>query len=824
MNPEEEKRIDLELTGITCAGCVRSIENALFRVDGVKDAAVNLATGTASATVLSGITPKELIGAVESAGYGARETTPGAATRLVRVKGMTCAACARRVESTLKGLYGVTSASVNLAAGEARVTFMPGTVTGTGIQEAVKAAGYEASFDLEPEEDEDEQRMRQAWSRMILGATAATVMMLLMVYNMIVAPVPGYLLWTAVIGFPGIFIAGAETHRSTLRALRARHANMDTLITLGSIPPYAMGIVSLWFPTTTFIEMATTIVAFHLVGRYLEMRARGRASQAIKRLLELGARTARLVVNGSEREVPVDEVRVGDVMMVKPGEKIPVDGEVTEGSSAVDESMATGEPVPVSKTARSEVLGATVNGRGVLYVRATRVGKDTFLSQIIALVRECQGSKVPIQEFADRVTGILVPVVLGLSALTVAAWLLAPRFFLGIIEAAAPFVPWVNPNLPPVSLAIFAGVAVLVISCPCALGLATPTALMVGSGMGAERGILFRSGEAIQTLREVSAVALDKTGTITAGRPVVTDVIPTQDISRADLLRYAGSVERASEHPLAEAIVNASGDTARKSRVQSFESLTGMGVFGIVDGSEVLVGSRRLLVSRGVDVSGLGDAMDGLESEARTAIAVSVDSRAAGVIGIADEIKEDSVVAISQLRAMGIDTIMITGDNANTAQAIARRVGITHYRAEVSPADKVDAIMELQDQYGNVAMVGDGINDGPALKQANVGIAIGTGTDVAIEASDVTLVHGNLWGVVTAIILSRATFRKIRQNYFWSWFYNAIAIPLAALGLLHPMIGVAAMASSSLNVTLNSLRLRRYRLGGPPTAGESPPA
>ena len=816
-----DKKFELEIKDMVCASCVGAVEKALAGVPGTREVSVNLITGRARVTTVDGeVDPGQLERAVASVGYEAKVVSTDTTTVGFQVEGMTCAACVRAVERALSALEGVTEANVNLATGQARVRFAAGALTRSDLARAVERAGYQVIFDAEPEADDEERKVKEAYRRMVMGGIPAIVIMILMAYHMIVAPVPGYLTLIAIIAFPTIFVAGLETHRATFRALRARHANMDTLITLGSVPAYLMGLASFWLPLTTFIEMATTIMAFHLVGRYLEVRARGSASQAIRRLLEMGAKTARVVEDGTEREIPVEEVRVGDVMVVKPGEKIPVDGQVIRGSSAVDESMATGEPIPVSKTEDSEVLGATINGRGILYVRATRVGKDTFLSQIIALVQECQGSKVPIQEFADRVTGYMVPVVLGISALTITSWLVFPEFFLSIVERAAPVLPWVNPNLPPVSLAIFAGIAVLVISCPCALGLATPTALMVGSGMGAERGILFRSGEAIQTLKDVRAIAFDKTGTITAGRPAVTRVAPISGFSREDLLRYAAGVESASEHPLAQAIVEAAEVPSGSYLVESFEALTGLGVRGTVDQRQVLVGSRRLLAQEGVDTGPTEDIVRSMEEEAMTAVMVAVDGQLAGAIAIADTVKEDSRSAVQAIEAMGIRTVMITGDNQRTAQAIAEQVGISRVMAEVSPADKVEAIRDLQSRYETVAMVGDGINDGPALKQANVGIAIGTGTDVAIEASDVTLIHGHLSGVITAIKLSRGTFRKIRENYFWAWFYNAVAIPLAALGLLHPMIGVAAMAFSSFNVTLNSLRLRRMPLeegpGGAP--------
>jgi len=574
-----------------------------------------------------------------------------------------------------------------------------------------------------------------------------------------------------------------------------------------------MGIAAFFWPGPSFIEMAMGIVAFHLLCRFLEVRAKGRASQAIKKLLQLGAKTARVVVDGVEKEIAIEDVKVGDIMVVRPGEKIPTDGVIVAGESAIDESMATGESMPANKTVNDEVIGATINQQGLLKVEATKIGKDTFLSQVIKMVEECQGSKVPIQEFADRVTGYMVPGVLGIALLTGISWLVFPGFFMRIVTWGASFLPWVNPGLGTVNLAIFATIAVLVISCPCALGLGTPTALMVGTGMGAEKGVLFRRGEALQTMSEVRTIVFDKTGTITKGKPGVSDIITDRQFEEKDILYFAAGLELGSEHPLGQAVV---GEARQRgihlAKVDRFEAITGKGIKGKVDGKEVLVGNQKLMTDYQVDFSRFKNQLIELEDEAKTAMLVAVDGEIAGIIAVADTLKEDSVQAIAELKKMGLETVMISGDNQRTAAAIAKKVGITRVLAEVLPQDKAAEIRRLQEKVGIVAMVGDGINDAPALTQANVGIAIGTGTDIAIESSDITLVRGELSAVVTAVNLSRATFRKIKQNYFFAWVYNALAIPLAVTGLLHPMVGMAAMTISSLNVVTNSLRLRKARV------------
>ena len=735
------------------------------------------------------------------------------------IKGMTCTSCAQSIEKNLKKKKGVHSAHVNLATEKVAISYDPIQITLEKIAEAIEETGYQVMAQEEAKEEgvsEEEGKMLQARRRMFWAWGFTVPVIAWMIPEMILGKAwPSRLVFDlgmVILATPVMFRIGWPTLRSARRAIFHKSANMDVLIAMGTIASYATGFTTLFFPIANYAGVAAMIFAFHLTGRYIETMAKGRASQAIKKLLELGVKTARILVDGKEKEVPIEEVKLGDVMLVRPGEKIPTDGKIIEGDSAVDESMATGESMPVRKKKGDEAIGATVNQQGLLKVKATKVGKDTFLSQVIKMVEECQGSKVPIQEFADRVTSYFVPTILIVAALTFILWLIFPGALKVVGVWATSFVPWVNPNLGILTLAIFATVAVLVIACPCALGLATPTALMVGSGMGAENGILIREGAAIQTLKDVHTVVFDKTGTITKGKPGVTDIIPAKGFKVEEVLGLAASVEVGSEHPLGQAMVKEAKEKGISLvEPKDFEAVTGKGVKARLNGKEVLVGSRKLVVqARGADL--MERALKRLEEEAKTAMLVAIDDRIAGVIAVADILKEDSIQAIRELEKMGIETAIITGDNRGTAEAIARKVGISRVLAEVLPDGKVDEIKRLQTEVGTVAMVGDGINDAPALTQANVGIAIGTGTDIVIEASDVTLIGGNLSGVVSAIKLSRATFRKIRQNLYWAFGYNMAAIPIAILGLLHPVIAEAAMAFSSISVVTNANRLKRVNI------------
>jgi P-type Cu+ transporter len=728
--------------------------------------------------------------------------------------------CAGLVTRSLRRTDGVNDVQTSISDHRAEVHFDTQRVDVEWLRKVVERAGYPVAAVVtvgdEPDDEELEARhLAEALHRVWLAAVPTTLIMVLMVVHMFIAELPGYLAIVAILAFPVVFVAGWSTHASAWRSLSNRTANMDVLISMGSIPPYLIGLIGFFYQMTSFIEMAATIMTFHLLGRYLEARATGQASKAIRSLVKLGAKTARVRNDdGSEVEVPVSELAIGDVMVVRPGEKIPTDGEVIEGISTADESIATGESIPVEKSPGAEVLGATINGQGLLVVRATKVGAETFLSQVIFLVREAQSSKVPIQEFADRVTSWFVPAVIVIALGSFAAWAIAPGVLGPIVEWGEGFLPWVDSGRPTLVLAALAGVAVLVIACPCALGLATPTAIMVSSGIGAERGVLLRSGLAVQTLKDVKVMVLDKTGTITRGEPTVTDVVSlSPKLPEDELLALAGAVESGSEHPIGRSIAAAAAQQHPLERVEGFESLTAAGVRGQVGGHAVAVGSRRL-AEEGLELTDDAEAaLAHLEDAGKTAVLVAVDQQVVGVVAVADTIKDDSAEAVLQLRQLGITPVMVTGDNERTARHIAGQVGIDEVLAGVLPEGKVDAIRDLQDRHGPVvAMVGDGINDAPALKTANVGIAIGAGADVAIEAADVTLVSGQLVKAAEAVRLSQATFRTIRQNLFWAWFYNAAAIPIAALGLLHPMIGVVAMTSSSLSVVGNSLRMRRTDL------------
>ncbi|WP_247870024.1 heavy metal translocating P-type ATPase [Methylophaga sp. SB9B] len=824
---------DVETTQFLVSGmgsnhCAGLITASINRLSGI----INISTNIANHHVTVEFDPNQLSDkniwdAIEKAGYDvdsmSSPMSSGTSEALFTVPSMGSDHCAGLVSTSIKRLTGINDISTNIANHKVTVSFDPVTVNTKNIKEAIEQAGYDVAAisesrsqgNAEADAAVEERYLEQAWRRLWFAAIPTTLIMVLMMVHMFWVPVPNYLTWVALLGFPVVFLQGGwATHRSSWRSLTNRTANMDVLISLGSLPPYLIGLVGFIYPMTSFIEMATTIMTFHMLGRYLETRAKGRASQAIKKLLKLGAKTASVLREGHEVEVAVAELQVGDIMVVRPGGKVPTDGEIVEGNSHLDESIATGESVPVEKGPGEAVIGATINKEGMLQVRATRVGADTFLSQVVRLVEQAQGSKIPIQEFADRVTAKFVPAVIMISLASFVIWLIFAESLRPILYWGAEFLPWVNPELSPLMLGTLSAISVLVIACPCALGLATPTAIMVGSGLGAESGVLIRSGEAIQSLKDIKAVVLDKTGTITRGEPALTDVIATAGFNESDVLRFAASVEAGSEHPLGQSIVNGAREKGLEvPTVVDFRAITARGVEGRVDDQLIRVGSRRLLSEANIELGDLEEVMIRLENEGKTAMLVAAGDQAAGIVAVADTIKEDSKAAIAALHEMGIHTVMITGDNERTARHVANQVGIDEVMAGVLPEGKVDAIMRLQEKYGQlVAMVGDGINDAPALKQANVGIAIGAGADVAIEAADVTLVKGELTKVVEAIRLSRATFRKIVENLFWAWFYNVAAIPIAAVGLLHPMIGVIAMTTSSLSVIGNSLRLKRVKL------------
>ena len=733
----------------------------------------------------------------------------------LNITGMSCASCSAALQSSLKSTDGILNASVNIATEKASLEYEESKISVKDIIKVVENTGYGVYLEDNSKDGSDKsvEEFEKARKRLIYSSVLAGTIMLMMMIHMFFIPIPGYLIIIAVIGFPVIFVTGRHVHYGAWKAVLNKRPNMDVLVSMGSLPPYIIGLAGLFIEIQTFIEMATTIMTLHLVGKFLEARAKGKASQAIKKLIRMGAKTANVIRDGKEIQVDAKELLPDEIMIIRPGEKIPTDGVVLEGASTIDESMATGEPLPVKKTPGDEVIGATVNKQGMIKVKVTKVGKDTFLANVIRLVEECQGSKVPIQEFADRITGYFVPVILFLTVLTFASFNIFPDFHRSIIVWGSAFLPWLNPDLPMLTMSFVTATAVLVIACPCALGLGTPTALMVGSGIGAEKGILIRNGEAVQTIKEIKCIAFDKTGTITLGKPDVTGIKTAPDITENDLLLYAASVENASEHPIARAVVEkALGENITLGQVKDFNSVTGLGVEGKIEGSHILIGSRKLMSERNISCSDFETDLSGFENDARTVMIVAKDGMAIGILAVSDPVKKNSAQAVAELEKMGIRTAMITGDNKRTAEAIAKSVGISHVIAEVLPDGKVSEIKKLQEKYGMVAMVGDGINDAPALKQANVGIAIGTGTDIAIEASDITIVRGELDSLITAVKLSRATFKKITENYFWAWFYNAVAVPVAMLGLLHPMIGAGAMSLSSLNVVYNSLRLKKVNI------------
>ncbi len=812
------KKIILPIKGMNCASCALTIEKTLQKKNGVKNASVNFAVEKAYVEYEPKIIDIDnLEEAVRDAGYDVRSSIQKITLKL---GGMTCTSCAATIEKALNKTKGVKGAVVNFAAESATVEFDPTVADIEELKAVVDGSGYrviEKKAEAVEEEDEELKKVASARSKMWIAWGFTAPMAIWMSFEMFLGIVwPNRTVFDIgmiVLAIPVIFWKGWPTLRSAFKAVSHGRANMDVLIAMGTSVSFLTGFAAFFTPVANYAGVAAMIMSFHLTGRFIETAARGRASQAIKKLLELGAKTARILIDGAEREIPIEEVRVDDLMIVRPGEKIPTDGLIIEGESTIDESMATGESMPVNKAPEDEVIGATVNQEGLLKVKATKIGKDTFLSQVIKMVEECQGSKVPIQEFADRITAYFVPIVLGVAGLTFISWLLFPNTLHPITVWASSFIPWVNPGLGVITSAIFAGVAVLVIACPCALGLATPTALMVGSGIGAENGILIRQGEAIQTMKDVRIIVFDKTGTITKGKPEVTDVIPVHGFDKDKLLYLAASAESGSEHPLGQAVVRHAKDkNISLGKITNFKAIRGKGIRAHLDGEDILVGSRKFLEVSGIAAGSIESDLIQLEGEAKTIMLVASGGKLAGVLGLADTLKEDSVQAIQELESMGIETGMITGDNRRTAEAIARRVGISRVLAEVLPDGKVDEIKRLQESVGIVAMVGDGINDAPALTQANVGIAIGTGTDIAIEASDITLVRGDLSSVVSAVKLSKATFRKIRQNLFWAYFYNTMAIPAAILGFLHPVIAEAAMAMSSINVVTNANLLRFSRI------------
>nr|WP_281377069.1 heavy metal translocating P-type ATPase [Deinobacterium chartae] len=818
--------------GMTCASCVGRVERGLKKVEGVEDASVNLATERATVTYDPAVThPQALIDKVKDVGYEAVIRTLE-----LGVQGMTCANCVGRVERALKKVDGVLAANVNLATERATVTYLPGSVSSGQLKAAIRAAGYDvleeqSGTSREDQEREAREREVRALRRAVtFSAVFALPLMLIAMVPMLVPAVNDWLMSTfghgvmrtlnwimLALALPVQFGPGRRFYRLGWKSLKNLSPDMNALVMIGTSAAFFYSLVATvapgLFPAGTahvYYEASGVVITLILLGKYFEAIAKGRSSEAMKKLLSLQAKTARVVRAGQELEIPTDEVLLGDRISVRPGEKIPVDGEVLEGASFVDESMITGEPVPVAKQPGASVVGGTLNQNGTLTFRATKIGADTALAQIIRLVERAQGSKPPIQGLADRVVAVFVPVVLGIAALTFVLWLL-----LG------------GPGA--LSFALVTTVAVLIIACPCAMGLATPTSIMVGTGKAAELGVLFKGGDALEGLQGVRVVALDKTGTLTKGRPELTDFELTAGFAHLEVLRLVASAEDASEHPIARAIV----DAARREglatvKPDAFEAVPGFGLEAQVDGRRVQVGADRYMTRLGLDVSALGAQAARLGDEGKSPLYAAIDGRLAAIIAVADPVKDGSLEAVLALHALGLRVAMITGDHARTAHAIARQLGIDTVLAEVLPSGKSDAVKQLQADGQRVAFVGDGINDAPALAQADVGLAIGTGTDVAVETADVILMSGDLRGVPNAFALSRATLRNIRLNLFWAFAYNVVLIPVAAGALfpafqllLSPVLAAAAMGFSSVFVLSNALRLRSFK---PPIRPDAVPA
>lgn len=793
------EKATLKITGMTCASCAARIEKGLKNLEGIDDANVNLAVE--KATVVydpEKVDIDDMTRKIEDLGYGVVRDKAD----LVLI-GMSCASCATKIEKTLNKLPGVYKANVNFATEEASVEYNSDAISVEQMTKAIRDIGYDAKQKkdsaLDYEKNEREAEIKKTKAMVIISSILTFPLLLAMVLKVFKLPagileMPWFQILLAT---PVQFIIGYRYYKGAWHNLKNLSANMDTLVALGTSAAYFYSLYNVFTKPMSeihnylYFEASAVVITLITLGKMLEAIAKGKTSEAIKKLMGLQAKTARVIRNGEEIDIPIEEVKVGDIVVVRPGEKIPVDGVIVEGSTAVDESMITGESIPVDKNVSNEVIGATINKTGTFKFKATKVGKDTVLSQIIKMVEDAQGSKAPIQEIADKVSGVFVPVVIGIAVITFLIWYL----ILGNLNAG-----------------IISAVSVLVIACPCALGLATPTSVMVGTGKGAENGILIKGGEYLQKAKEINAIVLDKTGTITKGEPVVTDVISFSELREDDLLYIAGIAEKNSEHPLGKAIVNKSKESCEKLPDPSkFETIPGYGICAIINEKEYYIGNRRLMDRQNVDISDIKSSLEELENEGKTVMILSSEGKALGVIAVADVPKEDSAKAIQELKALNIDVYMITGDNAKTAEAIAKQVGIAHVLAEVLPEKKAEEVIKLQKQGKIVAMVGDGINDAPALAQSDLGIAIGTGTDVAIETSDITLISGSLMSLVTAIKLSRATMRNIYQNLFWAFIYNTIGIPFAAAGLLNPAIAGGAMAFSSVSVVSNALRLRRFR-------------
>jgi Cu+-exporting ATPase len=801
------KQTSLQITGMTCAACANRIEKGLNKLEGVTEANVNFAMERATVTYdPNRIDAAKMEQSIQKLGYDtAKEAVD------LQLEGMTCAACAQRIEKTLNKVPGVRAATVNFAMETAHVVYNPAELAVSDMQKRVEKLGYKAI--PKQEQGDPSEHRQQDISKQKRKLLLSAILSLPLLWSMV-----SHFSFTTWIWIPELFMnpwfqlimatpvqfyIGRQFYEGAYKALRNGSANMDVLVSLGTSAAYfyslyltidwVIGGASMHHGPSLYYETSAVLITLVIMGKLFESLAKGRTSEAIKSLMGLQAKTALVIREGQELNIPIEEVVTGDIVLVRPGDKIPVDGEVLEGLSSVDESMLTGESLPVSKKPGDAVIGATINKNGRLRMQATKVGKDTALAQIIKVVEEAQGSKAPIQRVADVISGIFVPIVVGISLVAFLVWyfIVTPGDFAGALEKA---------------------IAILVIACPCALGLATPTSIMAGSGRAAELGILFKGGEHLEKTHQIDVIILDKTGTVTKGKPALTDVYAEGD--EAEFLRLVGAAERNSEHPLAEAIVAGIREKGVElPAVESFEAIPGYGIKAIVEGKELLIGTRRLMEQFGVDVKDTDDdTMSKLEESGKTAMLVAIDKGYGGIVAVADTVKETSHAAVSRLKAMGLQVIMITGDNERTAKAIAAQVGIEHVRAEVLPEGKAEEVKKLQAQGKKVAMVGDGINDAPALATADIGMAIGTGTDVAMEAADVTLMRGDLASIPDAIYMSRQTMRNIKQNLIWALGYNTLGIPIAALGLLAPWVAGLAMALSSVSVVLNALRLQRVKI------------
>lgn len=791
------KKISIDVVGMTCAACSSRVEKALGKQEGVVSAVVNLLANKATVEFdLEKINADNIIKTIEKSGYEVPLVT-----KTLLVEGMTCAACSTRIDKALNKIEGVVKANVNLSTNKATIQYPSGLLEVEDLIKAVEKAGYKAEVEIERDLDREkelrEKEIKSLKTSFIISAILSIPLFSAMFFHMagihsVIGDTLGNGWVQLLLATPVQFIIGYRFYKGAYNSLRGGGANMDVLIAMGTSAAYFYSIYNLMIGVHEYyFESSAVIITLILLGKTFEAVAKGKTSEAIKKLMGLQPKTARVIRDNVEMDIPIEKLEIGDVVVVRPGEKVPVDGIIVEGNSSLDESMITGESIPVDKTIGDTVIGATINKFGSFKFKATKIGKDTVLSQIIKLVEDAQGSKAPVQRLADQISGVFVPIVVVIALATfLGFYFIGGNFNTGLINA----------------------VAVLVIACPCALGLATPTAIMVGTGKAAENGILIKSGEHLERAHKMDTIIFDKTGTITKGEPEVTDIICMDDIERDEILRIAASVEKTSEHPLGQSIVKKGEDELLKlSQPEKFMAVPGKGLKAVFEGKEVLIGNRKLMTENNVSIIDGDEVLLRLEEEGKTAMIIALDNKLSGIIAVADQVKETSLKAIERLKSMGLEVYMITGDNERTAKAIAKDIGITNVLADVLPENKAEAVERLKSEGKHVGMVGDGINDAPALAAADVGFAIGTGTDVAMEAADITLMRGDLNGVVTAIRLSHKTMKTIKQNLFWAFFYNTIGIPFAALGFLDPMVAGAAMAFSSVSVVSNSLRLKKFK-------------